>query len=158
MKTTIAKTVRAYRALNDAKLNKMEAGEQIALVKALRPIRTVAEEYDSFLKESVKKLAPEGWEETQQLLATVDSLSGDELKAKLADPKVAEAVKTRIEYNDKVLTLDREEAAKETDLDFTALSDEALGRLFAGNEFTASQCMEIADILGATETDTPKAE
>lgn len=148
MKTTIAKAVSGYRILNEAKLSKMESGEQIALVKNLRPLRRVYEEYDSFIKESVKKLAPENWEEIQKPLQGLEDLRGDELKAKLALPEVKEAVKARDEYNAKIIQLDRDESAKETELDISPMEDETLGRLFAGNDFNASQLLELADLLG----------
>lgn len=148
MKTKLSKAVSAYRLLNGAKLSKMNPDEQIALVRNLRPLRKVYEDYDSFIKESVKKLAPEGWDGMQEILAGVDALEGEELAARLADPEVFAAMDARNGYSGKIMKLDQEESAKETELDITPMTDEALGRLFAGNELTASQMLEIADILG----------
>lgn len=160
MKTTIAKAVNAYKLLATAKLNKMEAAEQIALVKAMRPLRDTAEDYDNFIKESVKKLAPEGWEQMQEHLRGLESLKEAELAERIKQPEVEAALKARAEYNDKIVTLDRDESAKEVDMAFKPLADDALGRLFSGNDFTAAQCMALADLLGRpdTETENPQAE
>lgn len=147
MKTTIAKAVSAYRTLNEAKLSKMEASEQIALVKIMRPLRRAFEDYDSFIKESVKKLAPEGWDAMQGVLSELEALKGEELEKRLEAEDARKAVALRREYSDKIVELDNSEAAKEIELDFTPLPEDALGRLFAGNDLTASQCLELSDML-----------
>lgn len=158
MRTTTDKAVAAFRLLNAAKTSKLEPSDHMSLIRALRPLRPVATEWDEFVKDAVKRLRPEGYDTHETEMTRLRSMPAEEQAAALKDEKSRRAVEAEKAYNEAIEECLKTELDKETELSFTPLSDEALGRLMASNDWTAEQALAVADFLGTQPETEPNPE
>lgn len=137
VKTELA--VMAARVLSNVKFDKMEDKEKFALLRALRPMKRVAEDYDGFVKDVSERLKPE---EFDRLVAKEQS--GQEYTTE-------ESARVR-KYNEDVRECLRTEEQKEVDLDFEPLSEEAVMRLAKSNpDMSVGTVSELMDLLVGRE-------
>ena len=147
-KTTIGKTVRAFRTLDGAKLSRMDTAQRFALLKALRPMKKVTSEFEDFRDDAFRRLRPEGFGEVEAAIGRLRGMPEPERSRAIADPANADAVRLFDDYGREVDGCLGEEAAKETALEFEPLSDEAFGALLESNgDWAAGIAMELQDIL-----------
>lgn len=130
--------VEVYNRLKSAKVSKMEDAEKFAVVKAMRVFRPIADGFAAFVDDAREKLRPENFEEIQHKIQHVDTLSEEERNAVNAQ---VDAYARSI--NECIL----DEARKEVDLEFEPLSEEALSRLAASNDFDISTILFLGDAL-----------
>lgn len=149
-KTTIGKTVKMFRTLDMAKLSKMDTAQRFALIKAMRPMKKVARDFEDFREDAFKRLRPEGFDKVDSVISRLRGMTEPELSKAIAEPANADAVRLFNAYNRDVEGCLGEEAAKETELDFEPLTDEAFGALLESNgDWAAGLAMELQDILCA---------
>ena len=127
--------ISAYRILNNAKLGKMEDAEKFALIKAVRQLKKVGADFDDFLKDAQEKLKPESIE----VIAV--KVQGNEVLT----PEESAALN---KYNQDVSVCVKDELDKDVELTFAPLSEDALGRLVASNDFSVNEILIISDVLG----------
>lgn len=128
--------ISAYRILNNAKLGKMEDAEKFALIKAVRQLKKVGTDFDDFLKDAQEKLKPENFEAIAGKVQNKEELTPEEA-AKLN------------KYNADVTTCVKDELDKDVELTFAPLSEEAIGRLIASNDFAVAEILTVTDVIGA---------
>lgn len=135
VKKTVNDIVTVYRLINSAKVGKMEDAEKISLIKAIRHLKKVGVDFDDFLKDAQERLKVEGF---------------DAIVSKVQEKKglTPEETATLNKYNKNVENCIKEETEKEVELDFEPLSDEAINRLVASNDFSVGEIMSIFDMLG----------
>lgn len=129
------KIVTAFRLVNNAKISKMEDTEKFALIKAVRQLRKVANEFDDNLKDAQERLKPEGFDAIVEKVQSEKELTAEE-SASLE------------KYNKDVTACLKEELDKEIETEFEPLSEEAIGRFIASNDFEVSEVMAISDVIG----------
>lgn len=134
-KKTVNDIVTVYRLLNSAKVGKMEDADKIALIKAIRQFKKTGVDFDDFLKDAQERLKPENFD--------VISKKMEEHKELTLEESVALG-----KYNKAVQACIDGEIKKEVELDFEPLSDEAINKLVASNDFSAGDIMSIFDMLG----------
>lgn len=134
-KKTVNDIVTAYRIVNNAKLGKMEDAEKFALIKAVRQLKKVDTDFQDLLKDAQEKLKPEGFDALAAKLQNKEGLTAEETAA-------------LNKYNKDVADCVNDELGKEIELDFTPLSEEALGRLLASNDFAVNEILTVEDIIG----------
>lgn len=135
-KKTTDQIVTAFRLINTAKIGKMEDTEKYAIIKATRKLKKVGTDFDDFLKDAQEKLKPEGFD------AIVSKMQA---KQELTSAESA----TLNKYNKDVSDCLADELKKEVELDFEPLSEEALGHLYASNDFSLSEILAIEEVIGA---------
>ena len=135
MKKTTDQIVTVHRLISKAKLGKMEDAEKFALIKIARQFKKVAVDFDDFLKDVQERLKPEGFD------AIVSKIqAGKELTPE-------ESAKHN-KYQKDITECLNDEVEKVNVLDFTPLSEEALGRFFASNDFSLSEILIISETIG----------
>lgn len=134
-KKTTNDIVTAYRLINTAKLGKMEDAEKFAIIKAVRQLKKVGTDFDDFLKDAQERLKPEGFDKIVGKIQSKEELASDEQSA-------------LDKYNKDVAECLSEELGKEIELDFEPLSEEAVGRFIASNDFNVSEILAVSDVIG----------
>lgn len=128
--------VAAYRLINTAKISKMEDTEKFALIKVMKHLKKVATDFEDFFKDAQERLKPEGFDKIAAKYQAKEELTADETAA-------------LNKYNKDVADCVQSELEKEVELDFEPLSEEALGRFIASNDFTVSDILVISDVIGS---------
>lgn len=135
---TVEVAVKAYNALKDAKVTKMEAAEKIAVVKAVRALKAEATALADFEETAREKLKPEGFDEAVEKAKDFDSLPTEE--------KI-EVNKVLMAYNEAMAKGMKEEHERETEVELEPLTEDALGRLVDSNDFAVDAIMAVQDAL-----------
>ena len=137
--------IEVYQLLNNAKLTKMEAKEKFQVIKIMRAMKPVAEEWDSFIKTMDEKLKDDNHEE---MLAKAQRWQKEGEKTTLS-------LDERMEVNEYFGKLERErreliapEQSKEVDVSFDKLTEEAFEHLIDSNDFVVYQIMSLQDLVG----------
>lgn len=135
MKKTVEKIVTVYRILNSAKISKMEDSEKFAFIKAVHQMKKVSADFEDALKDAQEKLKPEGFDEIVNKPHSKEDLNAEET-----------AILEK--YNEDVTNCVNDELKKEVELNFSALSEGAIGRLISSNDLTINEILTIIDIIG----------
>lgn len=151
MKTTTDAAVAAYRLLNTAKTTRLEPADHILVIRALRPLKKVATEWDDFTQEAVKRLRPEGYDATERKMTELRALPAAEQEEAVRTDEAQAAIKAERDYSKAIEDCLKDELAKEVELDLAPLGDETLGRLLASNDWTVADSAILADILTAKD-------
>lgn len=154
MKTTTGKVSEAYTLLDSAKYSKMESKERIALIKAMRHMKKVAEDFNGFKQDAVKRLMPENFEDIANRINEFNAMSQQERVAAVEKPEYADALRANAKLQNDVESCIAEETAKEVELAFEPLAADAFEKLLDSNpEWTVGQAMLAEDMLcGSAES------
>ena len=141
-KLNTLKITNVYQLVNNGSLAKIEKGkDRYSVIKALRLLKPIAEDYEMNRVETVKRLR-EGHEEECSLLDRMNmrdqSLTPDEL---IKASKFAE--KLSLEVSECMEDI----ANKEHSLDFEPITEDAFMGLLEGNDWHAEDCMFLEDLL-----------
>lgn len=134
MKKTTNQIVSVFRLINTAKISKMEDAEKFAFIKNVRLLKKVATDFEDALRDAQEKLKPDGFNEIAAKAQAAKALSKSEND--VLD-----------KYNKDVSDCLSDELEKEIELDFAPLTEAALGRFFASNDFAMNEIMLIGDVL-----------
>lgn len=136
--------IEVYQLLNNAKLTKMESKEKFQVIKIMRAMKPVAEEWDSFVKTIDEKLKGENHEE---MLAKAQQWQKEGEKTTLS-------LDERMAVNEYFGKLDRErreliasEQSKEVNILFDKLTEEAFERLVDSNDFVVGQILALQEAI-----------
>lgn len=127
--------VTVHRLINTAKLGKMEDAEKYAIIKVARQIKKVGTEFDDFLKDVQEKMKPEGF----------DSIIS---KVQKNEKMTSEESEVLNKYNNDVAECLKDELDKEVELAFEPMTEEAIGRFVASNDFSMGEIFAISDVIG----------
>lgn len=131
MKTSII--IEVYKALKEAKLTKMESKEKFAVIRIMRAVKPVAEEWDAFLSTVDEKLRGEGHEE---MVAKIQQWQKEGEQTTLTEEERREVNAYIMRYNREREELLHSELAKEVEVKFEPLTDEAFERFIGSNDMT----------------------
>lgn len=134
----VKEIVSAYKALGEAKVNNLEESEIIKILKSRKTMRSIAEEFNEFLKEVQDKFKPENFEEIQFKLQNWSEVS-DEDKIKITN-----IIK---EYEAKINSAIKDELEKEIELELEKLNENSISKLLKNNEWPIQKLDEISIIL-----------
>lgn len=135
MKTTTEKAIVAYRILNNAKLGKMKDEDKFLIVRAMKQLKPIATAYEDFMKDASDRLKLDGIEAIQEKVQRSEQLTTDEQSV-------------WIKYNTNVAKCVSEELAKDVELSFEQLDEEAMKGLLASNDFNVSEIMYLDEVIG----------
>lgn len=154
MKKTIKteKALVAFRVLNTAKYTKMEDDDKIKVWKIARALKPIADKFEDDSKDAAEKFKPKDNDFDQKLADAQEferlrNTGGDMTKAKIGASQYDEFIDEFKKYNGLVSKAVEEFAAKEIEVEFDGLSEEAFGKLMASNEWNMSQVIEIGQII-----------
>lgn len=143
--------VNAFSALNGAKLAKMEDKEKFTLIKAMKALKPIKNEYEDFVKDAREKLKGDNHED---MLKRVEEWRTKHNDTKPADFTAAELKELNEinayfnDYNKKVEECVKEEADKEVSSEYVRLSEDAFGRLLTSNDdWDVEKMMLAAEVL-----------
>lgn len=143
-KVNTEKIVSAYNVLVDAKITKMDDADKFKVIKALKELKAVATDFEDFRTDARKKLEGEGHEE---MIRKAQQWQAEGEKTTLTEEERVAVNKYLVGYNSKVAECVAEEAGKEHELDFEALTEDAFVKLLGSNDWTARQIMEVEEVL-----------
>ena len=137
MKKTVktGTAVMAVRILANAKIDKMEDNEKFQLIRALRPLKKAAADYDALLEEATTRLRPSDY----------DALLAKEQAGEKYTPEEEARVR---KFNADVAGCMRTEEERDVELDFEPLDEEALVRFGSSNpDLPLGTLSELMDLL-----------
>lgn len=122
----VGQIVNAYRTLDKATVSELTADERIAVVKAMKVMRTTSKDFESFVEDLREKFKSENLEGIIRKIQEGKGLTEDE-------------VKTFNEYNIPVSAAIREEEEKEVNLDIPKVSEDAIIKMIGENKWELSK-------------------
>lgn len=60
---TIERVINVYKALDGAKMSKLETADRYLLIRALRPMRRIDADFAEFREDAVKRLRPDNYDD-----------------------------------------------------------------------------------------------
>lgn len=134
-----------YNLLKGASLGKMESKNKFAVIKSIKELKTIAEDFEAFRTDAAEKLRGENHDEMQQ--KAVDwQQKGD--KCTLTDDEKREVNAYFDRYGKELSDCINEEAEKEHELDIRTITEEAFGALMDANEsWSVEQIMKVQEVM-----------
>lgn len=145
MKKSIEKIVIATNQLKDAKLSKMEDADKFKAIKAMRVLNTISDEYNEFLEFTRDKLKADNFDDMQ---TKAQKWQAEGENTTLTEDERIEINKFFADYQNSINECIKEEVAKDKELDYTPLSEDAFMKLAASNpDWTMQQIMAVEEVL-----------
>ena len=145
--------VQAMGVLGTAKLSKMDDKEKFALIRAMKALKPAKTAYDDFVADAREKLKAAAHDD---LLKQADQWRQKHAGQKPADLDPAalrelEELNTYFnDYNRRVEECVKEEAERETTVQYAPLTEEAFARLLASNDgLDAEKALLLSEVLCA---------
>ena len=136
----VKEIVTAYKVLGNAKVTKLEESEVIKIVKARKSMRSIAEDYEQFLKDVQEKFKPENWDDVQQ---KVQQWQQEGENTTLTEEERMTVNRALIEYTKKVDSAVKDELEKEVDINIEKLKEESLTKLIIENDWELKKLEEL---------------
>lgn len=134
---TVEFAIAAFNNLRTAKVGKMKDSEKFTVAKALRSLRPIAKSFNDLTEDIREKFKPENFDDLVKK-------TGEEGRGSAEQD---EALRELNRYNKSVNDCINQEIEKEVEIDIEPLSEEALGRLVASNDFNLETIMALRDVL-----------
>lgn len=140
--------VEAYALINKSKLTKMEDADKFTVIKAIRALKPIYTAYEEYIKDAQEKLKGENHdemvkkgEEFNRNNKNVADLTPEELSS------LKEVNNYFRAYNGSLQKLIEEELSKEVAPEYERLSEAALKKFIASNDFSVEECIKVSDVL-----------
>ena len=140
MKTSTV--IEVYKALKEAKLTKMESKEKFAVIRIMRAVKPVAEEWDAFLSTVDEKLRGEGHEE---MVAKIQQWQKEGDNTTLTMEERKEVNEYIAKFNAERNELINAELAKEVEVSFERISEEAFERFVDSNDMDVNMLTMLSE-------------
>lgn len=136
--------IEVYQLLNTAKLTKMESKEKFSVIKIMRAMKPVAEEWDSFIKTMDEKLKGEHHEE---MLAKAQQWQKEGEKTTLSLDERMAVNEYFAKFNKDRTEMITSEQSKEVNILFDKLTEEGFERLVDSNDFNVGQIVALQEVI-----------
>lgn len=130
--------------MNTAKLTKMESKEKFQVIKIMRAMKSVAEEWDSFVKTMDEKLKGDNHEE---MLAKAQQWQKEGEKTTLSLDERMAVNEYFSKFNKDRTEMITSEQSKEVNIIFDKLTEEAFERLVDSNDFNVGQIVALQEAI-----------
>ena len=143
--------VTAYAALSGAKLSKLEDKEKFALIRAMKALKPIHNDYEDFVKDARQRLKPDDFDarlhEAEQWDATHKDMAISDLTPK--EKERLKGIKGYFDdFNRRVEECVKDEAQKDVSPDYARLAEGAFGRLLESNpDWTMDRIVLLSDVL-----------
>lgn len=137
-----------YNILNKAHYGKMGNAERIQIIKAMYPMKKVADELSDFSTEAAKRLRPDNYDQIAAKVNEYVAMSPEEQKSAFLQKEYNDALRKNLEFNNALNQCLAEENGKNVELDFEAVTEEAVAALCDSNsEWTLGDCITVNNAL-----------
>ena len=140
----IKEIVNAYKALGEAKVSNLEESEIHKVVNNRKIMRTIAEEFEAFLKDCQEKFKPENWDELQQ---KIQQWQQEGEKTTLTEEERIVINKAIIKYQQLITKAIQDEEDKNVDITVEKLSEDSITKLLKHNDWPINKLDELSAIL-----------
>ena len=136
--------IEIYSVLREAKLTKMESKEKFQVIRIMRAMKPVAEEWDSFIKTMDEKLKGEHHEE---MLAKAQQWQKEGEKTTLSLDERMAVNEYFAKFNKDRTEMINSEQSKEVNVLFDKLTEEAFEHLVDSNDFNVGQIVALQEAI-----------
>ena len=140
----IKEIVNAYKTLGEAKVSNLEESEIRKVVNNRKIMRTIAEEFEAFLKDCQEKFKPENWDELQQ---KIQQWQQEGEKTTLTEEERIVINKAIIKYQQLITKAIQDEEDKNVDITVEKLSEDSITKLLKHNDWPINKLDELSAIL-----------
>lgn len=149
LKVTAEKALAIYRILRDAKYQKLEDTDKIKVWKITRNIRPIAEKFEEDVQDANSKFKPK--EDFNERLSKAKEYERMLQKGEKELPITAEEYSTTVkefnQYKNLIEQAIKEYAEQESEIEIEPLTEDALGKLMASNDWTIAQVEQLEEII-----------
>lgn len=146
MKLTTKEVVSVYNVLKEAKLTKMEISDKMLVLKIMRILKPIAEEWESFMQTIDDKVKGENHDE---IIEKAREWERDKEKTTLSDSEKREINEYLIQFSKDKNTCFSDELNKELELDITKISSSAYEKLVESNDFEVDKLLTCEIIVNS---------
>ena len=136
--------ISVYKVLNEAKLSKMDDSDKFKVIKAVRALRVITNDFEELVKDVQEKLKDESFEEMQ---AKAQKWQEEGEKTSISVEERKSINQYFNDYSNKVDKCLKEEGEKDNELTFEKLTDEAFDKLTASNDWNVKTIIQVQDAL-----------
>ena len=136
--------VAVYNLLKSAKLGDMATADKFNVIKSIKALKVIAEDFETFRTDASEKLKGDNHEAMQQK-AWEWRDKGD--KATLTDDEKLEVNAYFDKYAKDLGECVLEEANKDNEIDIRTINEESFGKFMAANDWNVEQIMTVEEIL-----------
>ena len=144
MEFKTSEIVSVYKTLSESKLTKMETSDKAKVLKAMREMKPIAEEWDSFLKTVDEKIQKENH---QEIMGKVAQWQKEGENTTLSEEERIEINKYLIEYQREKDTCINDELEKKVNLEVAKISESAFEKLVDSNDWEVKKMMEVESFI-----------
>lgn len=139
---------KAYKLLQESRLTKMQDSDKFLVIKAMRELRPLSEEYEKDEKEGLEALKDEGFEAMQEKAAKHEEAIREGKKDGLLTLEELNEVNAFFrEYQKNVKKLLEDIQNKECEFSYKRISEDAFGNFVASNDFKGEEIVTLYDAL-----------
>ena len=146
MKLTTKEVVSVYNVLKEAKLTKMEISDKMSVLKIMRVLKPISEEWESFMQTIDDKVKGENHDE---IIEKAREWERDKEKTTLSENEKREINEYLFKFNKDKNTCIGDELNKELELDITKISSSAYEKLVESNDFEVDKLLTCEIIVNS---------
>lgn len=144
MEFKTSEIVSVYKTLSESKLTKLETSDKAKVLKAMRAMKPVADEWESFIKTVDEKIQKENH---QEIIEKVAQWQKEGENTTLSEGERIEINKYLIEYQREKDTCINDELEKKVNLEFAKISESAFEKLVDSNDWEVKKMMEVESFI-----------
>lgn len=139
---TTDKCVALYKVLNEVKLTKLADADKYLIIKMLKKLRPIAENFEAYQKDAGERLKPTNWDE---IIEKAQKWQQEGEETTLTDEEKKEINLAIYTYDNSVRSCISEELMIENEVEYKKISEEAFEKLLASNDWDAKTALFISD-------------
>lgn len=147
-KIKTSEVINIYSIIKSAKVSKVaEDAEKYNIIKAIRPLKKIAEEFESWQKDAIETLKADNHDE---MVAKAQKWQAEEKEGKeisLTEAERIELNKYFYKFNNDVNKCMSDELNKENELDITTIREKSFEQLISSNDWSVEQIMQIESYI-----------
>lgn len=136
-----------YSVVKSAKVTKVESSaDKFAIIKAIRPLKKIAETFEAWRNDAIASLKPENYEAMEQ--------KAQEWQQQEREGNVTLTEQERIEinqffykFNSEVEGCMKEELEKENEIEVSAIGEKSIEQFCDSNDWSVEQMMAVTDFF-----------
>lgn len=144
MKLKTSEIVSVYAILKDAKLTKMESTDKFKVLKVMRVMQPIADEWDSFIANVDKKLQKENHEE---IIEKAKKWNSEGENTTLTNEEKIEINKYLFEFEQEKKSCLKDELEKEVELSFDKINESAFEKLIDSNDWEVIKMLTLESVI-----------
>lgn len=144
----LSNIIEVYPIIDKAILSKMEITDRFIVIKTLRSIKKIVDDFNSFREDSVNRLKPENYDKVVEIIQRFNTMNEEEKQEAFKDEEIVNALTINGKFNQDIELCFQSELSKEIDLDIKYLSEDAFSKLIESNsDWKAGDIMKCEDLL-----------